>query len=648
LAPAGLVLTLLIALGIPAFGRAGAGAVAPDVPQGADAARDAELARQAQAIVDAFSNTAAVFTRDGRGLVFSSDRDGLPQLYLASAADPASPAVRLTHTRERILSGIPLPDGQSVLFRSDRGADENWSFYRVGLDGEGLVELTSAEKLNRDAPIVRDGMPDTLFFSARPMSEAGATVYAQKIAPGAAARKIYHQPRPGRLVDVSRDGRRGLYADWLSRSESALLVLDLASGAARRIYPAAGSKVTLQAARFSADGERIFVASDGGAEQALLLALDGATGEEKARYVETRPATAAITSIEVSKRGDRLALGLAAGAASALRLLDARTLTPLAPVEMPLGSGAPVAFSEDGTRFTVNGSTPNVPGDVFAVDAQTGKVTPLRRDDRPSLAGLRPVEAKVTEIEAFDGKRIPVNVYLPADARGKLPVLVRYHGGPADVSTIRWNSHNRFFGALGYAVVEPNVRGSSGFGRAYEEADNGPKRLDAFQDVATAARWVASQPWADKDSLVVYGGSYGGYTTLIALTRQPEIWRAGVNLFGVAKLRTFLESTSGSIRHIFRLEFGELGKDDAFLDSISPLADVDRIVDPLFVYAGANDPRVPRSESDLIVAAVRKKGVPCEYMVKDNEGHSLAREENLVEFLARAARFLEKHLALGR
>jgi dipeptidyl aminopeptidase/acylaminoacyl peptidase len=213
-----------------------------------------------------------------------------------------------------------------------------------------------------------------------------------------------------------------------------------------------------------------------------------------------------------------------------------------------------------------------------------------------------------------------------------------------DVSTVRWNPAVRFFTSLGYAFVEPNVRGSSGFGRAYEMADNGPKRLDAFRDVETAARWVAAQPWADKDRLVVFGGSYGGYTTLIALTRQAEIWRAGVDLYGISNLRTFLASTSGVIRDVFRLEFGELPQDGAFLDSISPLLDAERIVDPLFVYAGANDPRVPRSESDQIVAALRKKGVPVEYMVKDNEGHSLLRRENRIEFYARVARFLEAHL----
>ncbi len=192
------------------------------------------------------------------------------------------------------------------------------------------------------------------------------------------------------------------------------------------------------------------------------------------------------------------------------------------------------------------------------------------------------------------------------------------------------------------------MRGSGGFGRAFEAADNGPKRLDAFRDVETTARWVAAQPWADPDRLVVYGGSYGGYTVLMALEKWPEIWRAGVDLVGVANMTTFLQSTSGIIREIFKVEFGDLEKDAAFLKTISPIEQIDKIVDPLFVYAGANDPRVPRTESDQVVRALRARGVPVEYMVAENEGHSLDRRENAIEFFSRVGVFLEKQLAAAK
>jgi len=622
--------------------------VPPDVPTGAAAARDAELGKQVAGIIDAFSNGSPVFTRDGKRVVFVSNRDGLPQLYVADTAKPESEASRILTTRERMTSPQVLADRKALLFRSDVGADENWSIFRTGLDGSGLVDLTPDEKLNRDDPFVPDGAPTTMFYSGRVMSTPTSTVYTQDLAPGSKPRKVYSDEKPSFLADVSRDGKRGLVRRVPSRTDNSILLLDLATGTTRALYPASGGPVQVYAAHFSGDGKTVFVTTDGGGESAILLALDASTGRETARYTETRPATAAITGLAVSKRGDRVAISLTAGDHSEVRVLDAKNLKPGPAIQLPLGSGGLGEFSEDGSRLSLTWSTPSVPGDVYVIEPSTGKVYSLRRDRRPTLASLPAVEVSIVEAKAFDGGKIPIIVYRPSAGKGdtpkKLPVIVSYHGGPAGVSTVRWNLAIRFFTSLGYAYVEPNVRGSSGFGRAYEMADNGPKRLDSFKDVEASARWVAAQPWADKDRLVVFGGSYGGYTTLIALTRQAELWRAGVNMYGVSNLRTFLTSTSGFIRENFRLEFGELPKDEAFLDSISPLREADKIVDPIFVYAGANDPRVPRPESDQIVAATRKKGVPVEYMVKDNEGHSLVRRENQIEFYSRAARFLETQL----
>lgn len=188
------------------------------------------------------------------------------------------------------------------------------------------------------------------------------------------------------------------------------------------------------------------------------------------------------------------------------------------------------------------------------------------------------------------------------------------------------------------------MRGSTGFGRAYDMADNREKRADWLEDVATVNTWVRSQRWADAERVAVMGGSYGGYTTLMALTRQPLAWRAGVDLVGVADLRQFLLTTDTAIRSGFIPEFGDVDKDAALLERFSPMRDVGRIVRPLFVYAGQNDPRVPRSESDTIVRALRSRGIPVEYMVAASEGHSMDGREITIEFLTRVARFLEDAL----
>ena len=620
----------------------------PDVPSGADAARDAELAKAATGVIEAFINGEPVLTRDGKRVVFVSNRDGLPQLYIGDVARPDAPATRLVTSTERMGSAVVTPDGKALVFSSDHGADENWSYFRVNLDGSGLVELTPNARRRRDGAIIADGKPDTIFYSARAMTDVGTSVYATPANAPGEEKVVFHDHKPGFLIDVSRDGTWGLYERFPSQSENYVVAVNLATGATRPVYPASGSatgKVTISSAAFSADGKRVILGTDGGAEQALVLAVDVATGKETARYVEARPATATIAAISVARKGNLVAVMLNAGNHGDLRLLDATTLKPKSSVALPLGSGAGGAFSDDGKRFTLAWSTPSVPGDIYAVEAATGTFRPLRKDRRPQLDSLPAIEASIALVEAFDHAKIPVNVYLPAGARDKkLPVIVSYHGGPAGSSSIRWAALTRFFVAQGYAWIEPNVRGSSGFGRAYEAADNGPRRLDAFKDIETTGRWAAAQPWADKDRVVVFGGSYGGYTVLVALTRMPQLWRAGVDLFGVANLKTFMATTSGLIRELFLVEFGDPDKDGVFLDSISPVRDADKIARPLFVYAGANDPRVPRTESDLIVKALRARKVPVEYMVKANEGHSLARRDSQIEFYSRAARFLEAHL----
>lgn len=637
----------------PAAGAKAAGARAvappeanaiPDTPTGAAAARDAELAARAAGFIDAFNNGDPALSRDGKQLVFVSSRDGIPQLYLADVGKPKAPAPRLLSTTQRVTGPVITRDGKAVLFRSDTGADENWSIFRVGIDGKDLVELTPGEKLNRDGFVIPDDAPDQMFFGARKMSESRSTIYVGSTVKPEPARAIYTEDQPVFLSDVTRDGKAALVLRYPSRAENYLLRLDVASGKAQPLFPAEGQKLSIFEAAFSPDGKIAYVGTDLGAEQAVILALDAATGKELARHA-IAPATAQLAGLSVARRGGLIAVSIIVGNHSEIRLLDGKKLTPAAKVEMPLGAGAAGDFSDDGARVLATWSTPSAPSDLFLIDARTGKVAPLRQEDRPTLKGMPAIATSSVDIPAFDGGKIPTNVYLPAGEQGKPhPVIVSYHGGPAGVSMIRWNAGTAYFVSLGYAVVEPNVRGSSGYGRAFEAADNGPRRLDAFKDIETSARWVAQQPWADKDRLVVFGGSYGGYTTLVALSRWPDIWRAGVDLFGVANLKTFMATTSGVIRQIFLLEFGDPDKDAAFLASISPLGDVGKIVDPTFVYAGANDPRVPRSESDLIVKALRQRGIAAEYMVADNEGHSLSRKENQLAFYARCARFLEQHL----
>jgi dipeptidyl aminopeptidase/acylaminoacyl peptidase len=349
-------------------------------------------------------------------------------------------------------------------------------------------------------------------------------------------------------------------------------------------------------------------------------------------------------SVLVSPTGERVVVGIDAGNHGEVRILDARTLKIERSVGVPLGNVVVGSFRNDGKAFSLLISLPDHPADVYSVDAATGQLRPLRNDKRPGLDALPAIEASIEKISAFDGLTIPINLYLPKGRTGKLPTIVIFHGGPASSYAVRWNPYARFFLSLGYAVLEPNVRGSTGFGRAYEMADNREKRADWLKDLETVNAWTKKQSWCDPDRVVVWGQSYGGYTTLMALTRQPTLWSAGVDLYGIADLKQFLRTTDATIRAFFVTEFGDLDKDGPLLDEFSPMRDRDKIVAPLFVYAGQNDPRVPRSESDAIVRALRERGIPVEYMVAANEGHTVDRRETKIELLTRTARFLEDAL----
>jgi dipeptidyl aminopeptidase/acylaminoacyl peptidase len=605
-------------------------------PVAAIDARTVALTARAAGIADAFSNANAVLVGDR--VVFASNRAGSWQLHVASATDPGAPATRLVSWPQPIHGAQPTPDGTALVFAADAGGDEQPLLYRVGLDGSAPVELTGGEKLSRDGEIMPARQPGALYYSARAPEATAWAIHRAKLDASRPPEPVYRDSQNGFLVDVRADGAVALIQHFHTWSARVLLAVDLAKGRATRLYPPSG-EVSIDAATFTPDG-RVLVATDGGGEQALLLALDS-RGKELARHV----AVARIDAIRVAPVGRGIALAIDAGNRTMIELVDGDTLRPRCTVALPLGTGSLGDYSADGAQLTATWSTSAVPSDIFAIDVATCAARPLRHERRPSLDDLRPVDSKIVAIAAFDGTPLPTNIHLPQhDENARLPVIVRYHGGPAGSSTMGWQRLARFFLDQGYAWVEPNVRGSGGFGRAFEQADNGKRRLDAFRDIETTARWVAEQPWADPERMIVLGESYGGYAVLTTLIRHSSLWRAGVDLFGLADLTTFMSSTTGRVRANYLVELGDPATDGEFLASISPLAQVDQIEDPLFVYAGANDPRVPRAQSDAIVAALRARRVPVDYHVAADEGHGMEGRDTFVEVCVRLAKFLEQHV----
>jgi len=619
----------------------------PTVLTDAQRARDAALAPSAAAVVDAYPNIGSLFSslvaemsRDKKHFLYGSLRDGVPEIYVGDFAKPADPPRALTKGPERAIWAKYTRDDKFVLFRRDEGADENWRLYRVALDGSGETNLTPGPKMRRDEPVLPSKRADTVLYTTHVTTSPASQLVVQSIAKGD-IKTVYEDPSPANAVDATADAARVLLLRFNSASDFVLLEVDVATAKAKTLYPPAGTKVTIDAAGYSPDGAIAYVATDEGKEGSALLAIDVKTLAIKARYAVDDPSTASIASFSVSPTGDRIAVHVNAGNHAQVRILDAKKLTLQRRVKMPLGQGGIGPFTADGRAFTHWISTAEKPADIFLADAATGESKPLRDDKRTGLDNLAPLTVSIETTKAFDGLKIPINLYLPkSDPNAKLPTLVVFHGGPSNSYAVRYSPYTRFLTAQGFAIAEPNIRGSTGFGRSYEMADNREKRANVLKDMETINAWVKAQPWCDANRVIVFGGSYGGYVTLMALTRQPTLWRAGVDLFGVVNLKTFLRSTDQMIRTVFVDEFGDLEKDAALLDEFSPSRDFDKIVAPLFVYAGQNDPRVPRSESDQVVLALRQRNVPVEYMVAPNEGHSIDRRANKIELMTRVVRFL--------
>jgi dipeptidyl aminopeptidase/acylaminoacyl peptidase len=354
-----------------------------------------------------------------------------------------------------------------------------------------------------------------------------------------------------------------------------------------------------------------------------------------------------VELLALDPAGEQLAYTLNEGGASRLFVRD---LVSGATREAALGAAPGVvgqwdqrlSWSPDGTRLAFSFSSAVRTVDVFVWDVAGDQLFPVTAVSHGGLPLADFAVPQLITYPTFDAREIPAWYFPPRVTATPNPVIVMVHGGPEGQSRPSFNFLAHYFHQAGYAVLLPNVRGSAGYGKAYSHLDDVEKRMDSVADLAHAAHWLAAQPEIDAGRIVVYGGSYGGFMVLAALTTYPDLWAAGIDIVGISNLATFLENTSHYRRAHREAEYGSLARDRAFLESIAPINHSDRITAPLLVIHGANDPRVPLSEAQQLVAALEARDHPVELLVFDDEGHGIARLHNkqvaypaMVDFLAR-------------
>ena len=443
-----------------------------------------------------------------------------------------------------------------------------------------------------------------------------------------------------RIEDWSADEHRVLVSRYLSVNESRLFEIDLGTGQHRRLLGHATA--AFGSARYG-EGGSIYFTSDMDAEFMRLHRLDARTGDSA---VLTGDTPWDVATFAVSRDHRRLAYVVNENGVSRLFAMQTADRRFTALPALPQGIVSGLRFDPAANRLGFTLSSPTTPSDVFSIDFDTRQLT---RWTRSELGGLRRsdlVEPVAVEFTSFDGRAIPAFVYKPRQ-RGPHPVIVNIHGGPEGQARPRFSPTTQFHvNELGAAVIYPNVRGSAGYGKSYLKLDNGRLREDSVRDIGALLDWIAAEPDLDADRVAVMGGSYGGYMVLASLVHYGHRLRAGVERVGISNFVTFLENTQPYRQDLRRAEYGDERDADmrAFLESISPLNRVADIDTPLLISQGLNDPRVPASESEQIVAALQARGVPVWYVLANDEGHGFRKKTNRDYLAGVTVAFLERRL----
>ncbi len=547
----------------------------------------------------------------GRRLAFIADTIGLPQAWVMPAAG-GWPDL-LTREGERVMAIVAPPDGSALAFSRDVGGDERARLYLAEPD-RPLVVVDAIHTLGCFS---RDGARLAFTHTARNGVDFDLAVV--DIATGV-VQELALLEGWNVVCDWSESGI--LVGRAHSNVDHELLLVDASSGATVSLTPHVAPEQALPAA-FDGDGSVLF-ASDRDAEFTRLVRLDLEGGRSSLTADD-----ADVEGIAVSCTG-RVAVLRNVGGCSEL------TLDGTATAGLPVGVYGGLAFAADGRRLALHVSPPDAPTDVWVIDGVASRVT------RADGGGVAPSSLRRPTDEAFeasDGVRIPYLLYGPSDA----PTVCYVHGGPEAQSRPALNPVVQYLAARGITVAVPNVRGSTGYGKTFASLDDVERRPDAVRDLAELARLLG----ADRGvPVAVMGGSYGGYMTLAAISEYPDLWRAAVDVVGIANLVTFLERTGAYRRALREAEYGTLEHDRELLTRLSPIHRVDRIVVPLLVIHGANDPRVPVSEAEQIVDALRARGREVIYLRYEDEGHGLVRLANRIDGYTQVASFLERHLGV--
>ncbi|HEX8822098.1 MAG TPA: alpha/beta fold hydrolase, partial [Archangium sp.] len=545
---------------------------------------------------------------DGKQVLLSTRFGDTNQLHVVE--QPMGARFQLTFTSEPINSARFHPgDARFLFFLQDVGGGEFFQVYRLDRRTGRSELLTDGKSRHESLYVSDDGK--WLAYGSTSRNGEDTDVYVAPTDNPKQARRVTEAEGSWFPAGFSRDGSQLLATQFRAADDADLHLVDLKTGERRQLTPKEG-KGSINAAALTPDGKSVYLVTDRYGDFAELYKLDIA----KAPYTAAPPSLTKsirwnVEAVALSQDGKTLAVETNEDGYSRLYLMDTKS-GALSPVEVPRGVVGGLRFPHgrsDVLAYSI--TTSKAPADIYLLDLRTKKSTRWTRSEVGGLDTDTFVEPELVHYPSTDGVKVPAFVYMPRQAKGKVPVVIIFHGGPEGQSRPALSTFTQFLAVeLGMAVVVPNVRGSDGYGKAYRAMDDGVKREQSLADIGATLDYIASRPRLDASRVAVYGGSYGGYMVLATAAFFPERIRAAVDVVGISSLPTFLQNTQAYRRDLRRAEYGDERKPEVrqVQERISPLNAVDRIKAALFVQQGANDPRVPQSEAEQIVKAVRARG----------------------------------------
>jgi len=604
------------------------------------------LRRRVEQYLNARSAGLADVSDDGKQVLITTRFGDVSQLHAVEL--PMGARTQLTFTREPINSGRLLPGNPDIVFYlQDVGGGEFFQLYRMDRKTGKSELLTDGKSRHEIFTLSKNGK--WLAYSGTGRNGKDTDVYVAPVENPKDAHRVTEAEGSWMPLEFSRDGSKLLVMQERAADDADLHVVDVKTGTRTQLTPK-GGKGSLTAATFTADDKGVYFVTDRWGDFATLYRLDFAQAPATADAAPKALSASIhwnVDNLSLSPDGARLLLSANEDGYGRIYLLDTKTnaLTKVAIPDGVLGSAGFPNKRSDQIFFSLD--SPKGPRDIYSLDLRSKKTTQWTRSEVGGIDTSIFTAPELVHYPSTDGVSVPAFYYRPKNLTGKAPVVIFWHGGPEGQWEPNFSPLVQFLVTeMKMAVLLPNVRGSEGYGKAFRAMDDGVKREASLADIGATLDFIGKQPELDASRVGVYGGSYGGYMVLASVTFFPERIRAAVDVVGVSSLPTFLQNTQAYRRDLRRAEYGDerIPEVRKVQERISPLNSVDKIQAALFVQQGHNDPRVPQSEAEQIVKAVRGKGRDVWYALALDEGHGFGKKPNRDFMTTAMVMFFEKHL----